>query len=104
MREQQQQANGPINNSASGASGEGGQPLQPPPPPSTMGSVPLNQVNDDDVWSQEDDEITAQYMQMHKMRNNCERDAISQMSLDSCDSRDPGKFPPFSCIHLNNLT
>lgn len=49
------------------------------------------QVNEDDVWSQEDDEITAQYLHMRKMRSNCERDAISQMSLDSCDSRDQGR-------------
>jgi len=41
------------------------------------------------VWSQEDDEITAQYL---NMRKNSERDAISQMSLDSCDSRDQGRL------------
>lgn len=46
------------------------------------------QLQEDDVWSQEDDEITAQYL---TMRKNSERDAISQMSLDSCDSRDQGK-------------
>lgn len=49
------------------------------------------QLNEDDVWSQEDDEITAQYLHMRKMRSQSERDAISQMSLDSCDSRDQGK-------------
>lgn len=49
------------------------------------------QLNEEDVWSQEDDEITAQYLRMRKMRANSERDAISQMSLDSCDSRDQGK-------------
>ncbi|XP_055914626.1 serine-rich adhesin for platelets isoform X2 [Eupeodes corollae] len=42
----------------------------------------------DDVWSQEDDEITAQYLNMRKQL--CERDSVSQMSLDSCDSRDQG--------------
>lgn len=47
------------------------------------------QLQEDDVWSQEDDEITAQYL---TMRKNSERDAISQMSLDSCDSRDQGKL------------
>jgi len=49
--------------------------------------VDLNELtrNEDDVWSQEDDEITAQYLNMHKA---CDRDAISQMSLDSCDSRE----------------
>ncbi|KAH8317240.1 hypothetical protein KR074_006810 [Drosophila pseudoananassae] len=46
-------------------------------------------LHEDDVWSQEDDEITAQYLNMQKVS---ERDAISQMSLDSCDSRDQG--PP----------
>lgn len=44
---------------------------------------------EDDVWSQEDDEITAQYLNLYKAS---ERDAISQMSLDSCDSRDQGLF------------
>ncbi|XP_017057965.1 pneumococcal serine-rich repeat protein [Drosophila ficusphila] len=47
------------------------------------------QLQEDDVWSQEDDEITAQYLNMSKVS---ERDTISQMSLDSCDSRDQG--PP----------
>lgn len=45
-------------------------------------------LHEDDVWSQEDDEITAQYLNMQKVS---ERDAISQMSLDSCDSRDQGR-------------
>lgn len=44
-----------------------------------------NGMTEDDVWSQEDDEITAQYMTLHKIG---ERDAVSQMSLDSIDSRD----------------
>lgn len=74
----------------------------PPPPPSTKPSVdaaadatvPVVAVHrewnehgmtEDDVWSQEDDEITAQYLKLHKM---CERDAVSQMSLDSIDSRE----------------
>ncbi|KAH8349638.1 hypothetical protein KR084_003199 [Drosophila pseudotakahashii] len=47
------------------------------------------QLQEDDVWSQEEDEITAQYLNMRKVS---ERDTISQMSLDSCDSRDQG--PP----------
>lgn len=46
-------------------------------------------LTEDDVWSQEDDEITAQYMHMRKLS---ERDAVSQMSLDSCDSRDQGMY------------
>lgn len=45
-------------------------------------------LHEDDVWSQEDDDITAQYLNLRKIS---ERDAISQMSLDSCDSRDQGK-------------
>ncbi|XP_055846245.1 uncharacterized protein LOC129912144 isoform X2 [Episyrphus balteatus] len=60
----------------------------------------------DDVWSQEDDEITAQYLNMRKQL--CERDSVSQMSLDSCDSRDQG-IPALFNIgdvrtrHCNNL-
>lgn len=42
-------------------------------------------MTEDDVWSQEEDEITAQYLKLHKVR---ERDAVSQMSLDSIDSRE----------------
>lgn len=45
-------------------------------------------VREDDVWSQEDDEITAQYIQMQKL---VDRDAVSQLSMDSCDSKDQGK-------------
>ncbi|XP_060657729.1 platelet binding protein GspB isoform X2 [Drosophila nasuta] len=63
------------------------------------------QLQEDDVWSQEDDEITAQYLHMRK---NSERDAISQMSLDSCDSRDQGPPVVFNIgdvrtRHCNNL-
>lgn len=47
-------------------------------------------MTEDDVWSQEDDEITAQYLKLHKM---CEKDAVSQMSLDSIDSREQSKWP-----------
>lgn len=46
-------------------------------------------MTEDDVWSQEDDEITAQYLKLHKM---CEKDAVSQMSLDSIDSREQSKW------------
>ncbi|KAH8365482.1 hypothetical protein KR093_001262 [Drosophila rubida] len=64
------------------------------------------QLQEDDVWSQEDDEITAQYLHMRK---NSERDAISQMSLDSCDSRDQGPPVVFNIgdvrtRHCNNLS
>lgn len=50
----------------------------------------LDVFNEEDVWSQEDDEITAQYLKMHR---KVERDAVSQLSLDSCDSttRDAGE-------------
>ncbi|XP_037908693.1 uncharacterized protein LOC119650198 [Hermetia illucens] len=63
-------------------------------------------LTEDDVWSQEDDEITAQYMNLHRM---CERDAISQMSLDSCDSRDQSVPALFNIgdvrtRHCKNLT
>lgn len=50
----------------------------------------LDVFNEEDVWSQEDDEITAQYLRLHR---KVERDAMSQLSLESCDSttRDVGK-------------
>lgn len=46
---------------------------------------------EDDVWSQEDDEITAQYLNLHRSLAS-ERDAISQFSVDSYDSREQGKL------------
>ncbi|XP_030386336.1 phosphatidylinositol 4-kinase beta isoform X2 [Scaptodrosophila lebanonensis] len=69
----------------------------------TLGGL---QLHEDDVWSQEDDEITAQYLNMRKIS---ERDAISQMSLDSCDSRDQGPPVVFNIgdvrtRHCNNLS
>ncbi|XP_065360650.1 phosphatidylinositol 4-kinase beta isoform X2 [Calliphora vicina] len=78
---------------------------------SVGGCLAPPQLNEDDVWSQEDDEITAQYIHIHmrKMRSQSERDAISQMSLDSCDSRDQGMPVLFNIgdvrtRHCNNLT
>ncbi|BFF99781.1 uncharacterized protein DMAD_07604 [Drosophila madeirensis] len=64
------------------------------------------QVHENDVWSQEDDEITSQYLNMRKIS---ERDAVSQMSLDSCDSRDQGPPIVFNIgdvrsRHCNNLS
>lgn len=103
--------------------GNGVQPQQPqPPPPSTSTTKQQQQISvkiesiennaaeqtnavvavhrewneqgmtEDDVWSQEDDEITAQYLKLHKM---CERDAVSQMSLDSIDSREQSMCDTF---------
>lgn len=46
-------------------------------------------ITEDDVWSQEDDEITAQYLNLHKMSD---RDTLSQMSLESCDSREQSMY------------
>lgn len=46
-------------------------------------------ISDDDAWLPEDDELTAQYIHMHKI---VDRDTISQMSLDSTDSREQSKF------------
>jgi phosphatidylinositol 4-kinase B len=43
----------------------------------------LEVFNEEDVWSQEDDEITAQYLRMHK---KVDRDTVSQFSIESCDS------------------
>lgn len=45
-------------------------------------------ISDDDAWMPEDDEITAQYIHMRKI---VDRDTVSQMSLDSTDSRDQSK-------------
>ncbi|XP_055529200.1 phosphatidylinositol 4-kinase beta isoform X2 [Wyeomyia smithii] len=55
-----------------------------------LGAMCDYSLTEDDVWSQEDDEITAQYLNLHKSLS--ERDAISQFSMDSYDSRDHG--PP----------
>lgn len=41
--------------------------------------------SDDDVWSQEEDEITAQYLNMRKFS---EKDSLSELSLESIDSRE----------------
>lgn len=46
-------------------------------------------ISDDDAWMPEDDEITAQYLNMHKI---ADRDSVSQMSLDSIDSREQSKL------------
>ncbi len=46
--------------------------------------------SDDDVWSQEEDEITAQYL---NMRKTSEKDSISELSLESVDSRDTQGAP-----------
>ncbi|XP_053689103.1 phosphatidylinositol 4-kinase beta isoform X2 [Sabethes cyaneus] len=53
-----------------------------------LGAMCDYSLTEDDVWSQEDDEITAQYLNLHKSLS--ERDAISQFSMDSYDSRDHG--------------
>ncbi|XP_043274249.1 phosphatidylinositol 4-kinase beta isoform X2 [Venturia canescens] len=52
----------------------------------------FNYTDDDpaDCWSQEDDEITQQYLQLRKPKD---RDTISQLSQDSSDSREPIFIP-----------
>ncbi|XP_055610892.1 phosphatidylinositol 4-kinase beta isoform X2 [Uranotaenia lowii] len=57
-------------------------------------------ITDDDVWSQEDDDITAQYLNMHKRQS--ERDAISQFSIDSYDSREQGTPTLFNIGEVRN--
>lgn len=59
-------------------------------------------MTEDDVWSQEDDEITSQYLRMHKV---CERDTLSQMSLDSIDSKEHGMSLEYGliCITIKQL-
>ena len=39
-----------------------------------------------DCWSQDDDEITAQYQTLRRIQD---KDTISQMSVESTDSREP---------------
>uniref|UniRef100_A0A1Q3F4T3 Phosphatidylinositol 4-kinase beta n=1 Tax=Culex tarsalis TaxID=7177 RepID=A0A1Q3F4T3_CULTA len=56
---------------------------------------------EDDVWSQEDDEITAQYLNLHRCLAS-ERDAISQFSVDSYDSRDQGAPALFNIGDVRN--
>lgn len=56
---------------------------------------------EDDVWSQEDDEITAQYLNLHKSLAS-ERDAISQFSVDSYDSREQGAPALFNIADVRN--
>lgn len=61
--------------------------------------------SDDDVWSQEEDEITAQYLNMQKIS---EKDSVSEVSLESIDSREQGAPSSFNigdvrmrhCINL----
>lgn len=58
---------------------------------STMPKVPSNNnLCHDDVWSPEDDEVTAQYLKLHRI---VDRDTVSQLSLESIDSvRDQSKI------------
>uniref|UniRef100_A0A336MN19 Phosphatidylinositol 4-kinase beta n=1 Tax=Culicoides sonorensis TaxID=179676 RepID=A0A336MN19_CULSO len=65
-----------------------------------------NQLLEDDIWSQDDDLITAQYLNIHKLSD---KDAVSQHSLDSMDSRETGVPTVFNigdvrvrhCANLN---
>ncbi|XP_076619007.1 phosphatidylinositol 4-kinase beta fwd isoform X2 [Colletes latitarsis] len=54
--------------------------------------VAFNFPDDDpnDCWSQEDDEITQQYLQLRKPKD---RDTISQLSQESSDSKEPTFVP-----------
>ncbi|ODM94358.1 Phosphatidylinositol 4-kinase beta [Orchesella cincta] len=64
------------------------------PPSSSASNLPTTANSSQDLhlgsdcWSQEDDEISLQYLQMKSKRDR-DRDTISQMSQDSCDSREP---------------
>lgn len=55
--------------------------------PSSLSSPHLTSgyLDESDCWSHEDDEISQQYCRLKKPRD---RDTISMMSLDSCDSRE----------------
>uniref|UniRef100_A0ABD2X175 Phosphatidylinositol 4-kinase beta n=1 Tax=Trichogramma kaykai TaxID=54128 RepID=A0ABD2X175_9HYME len=64
--------------------------------------VMFNFIDDDpnDCWSQEDDEITQQYLQLKKSKD---RDTISQMSQESSDSREPVFVPGDVKRRLNEI-
>eukprot|EP00095_Tigriopus_kingsejongensis_P010476 maker-scaffold1269_size51662-snap-gene-0.14 protein:Tk10476 transcript:maker-scaffold1269_size51662-snap-gene-0.14-mRNA-1 annotation:"phosphatidylinositol 4-kinase beta" len=51
-------------------------------------TVPTMEVDSPDCWSQDDDEWTLQQYP-GRYRTNLDRDTISQMSIDSTDSREP---------------
>ncbi|KAK8739035.1 hypothetical protein OTU49_003802 [Cherax quadricarinatus] len=55
--------------------------------PSSLSSPHLTSgyIDESDCWSHEDDEISQQYYRPRKLKD---RDTISMMSLDSCDSRE----------------
>lgn len=54
-------------------------------PPNSNNSLSFS-WEDGNCWSQDDDEISAQYQTIRKMKD---RDTISQMSCESTDSREP---------------
>ncbi|XP_063702809.1 phosphatidylinositol 4-kinase beta [Culicoides brevitarsis] len=70
--------------------------------------MPVSQSSsgEDDIWSQDDDLITAQYLTIHKLSD---KDAVSQHSLDSMDSREANAPTVFNigdvrhrhCANLN---
>lgn len=53
--------------------------------PQLLPYPPSGYIDESDCWSHEDDEISQQYCRLKKPRD---RDTISMMSLDSCDSRE----------------
>lgn len=66
-------------------------------------SSQLDVFNEEDVWSQEDDEITAQYLRLHR---KIDRDTVSQLSLESCDSttKDMGEFTAaVGCCEVSDI-
>ncbi|KAL2733850.1 phosphatidylinositol 4-kinase beta [Vespula squamosa] len=65
--------------------------------------IAFNFPDDDpnDCWSQEDDEITQQYLQLRKPRD---RDTISQLSQESSDSREPVFVPGDIKRRLSEMT
>lgn len=77
--------------SQNGSTGEASSPLNSTSR-TMLGGLYNFGLTEDDVWSQEDDEITAQCLNYM----NKERDSISQHSMDSYDSRDQG-MELFAC-------
>lgn len=52
-----------------------------------MTDCTLSRCKEDEDWSQDDDEVSQQYLQL---RRPVDRDTISQMSQESSDSGQPG--------------
>ena len=66
-----------------------------------MALTEFSGTSSEDCWSQEDDQISAQYQYQTVIKLK-DRDTISQMSVESSDSREPIFFQ-VAHVHTNNL-